>query len=94
MVRHGHRHRGIDGHLQLVGVGCREHDPVRGPGVQRFAGASTVWTLDKSGTSNGASSTTVPYPSLTPSGSGELYFGYAEVANNASAGSTPGSPMR
>jgi hypothetical protein len=62
-------------------------------GVQEFnagLGASTVWALDKSGTLNGASSTTVPFPSLTPSGSGELYFGYAGVANIASAGSSAG----
>jgi hypothetical protein len=62
-------------------------------GAQEFAsslGASTVWALDKPGTNNGPSSTTVPYPSLTPSGSGELYFGYAEVANGAGTGSTTG----
>ena len=48
-------------------------------GVQEFSaglGANTAWALDKSGTVNGASSTTVPFPSLTPSGPGELYFGY------------------
>jgi hypothetical protein len=62
-------------------------------GAQEFTaglGASTVWALDKSATTNGASSTTVPYPSLTPSGSGELYFGYAGVAQTATGGSTSG----
>jgi hypothetical protein len=62
-------------------------------GAQEFTaglGASTVWALDKTGTLNGASSTTVPFPSLTPSTSGELYFGYSGVANAATAGSTSG----
>ena len=62
-------------------------------GAQEFTaglGASTVWALDKSGTDNGASSTTVPLPGLTPAGSGELYFAYSEVANTASAGTTAG----
>ena len=62
-------------------------------GVQEFSaglGANTAWALDKSGTVNGASSTTVPFPSLTPSGPGELYFGYTVPANVATAGSTSG----
>jgi hypothetical protein len=62
-------------------------------GAQEFSaglGASTVWALDKSGTLNNASSTAVSFPSLTPAGSGELYFGYAVPANTASAGTTSG----
>ena len=62
-------------------------------GAQEFSaglGASTVWALDGSGGTNGISSTTVPLPSLTPSTSDELYFGYGEVANTAAAGSTSG----
>src|ERR1700688_3961060 len=62
-------------------------------GAQEFTaglGASTIWAADKTGTLNGASSTTVAFPSLTPSGSSELFFSYALVANNASAGSTSG----
>ncbi len=62
-------------------------------GAQEFSaglGANAVWALDKSGTSNGASSTTVPFPTLAPAGTGELYFGYAEVANSASNGTTSG----
>ena len=38
-------------------------------GAQEFSagrGASTTWTLDKAGTSNGASSTTVPFPEPHP----------------------------
>ncbi|HVA02349.1 MAG TPA: hypothetical protein VMU64_01270, partial [Acidimicrobiales bacterium] len=53
-------------------------------------GSSTVWAVDKTGTANGASSATVPFPSLTPSASGELYFGYAGVAQIATGGSTTG----
>ena len=49
-----------------------------------------MWATDKTGTLNGASSTSVPFPSLTPSGSGELYFGYSAVAGTASAGTTSG----
>jgi len=62
-------------------------------GAQEFTagyGSNTVWATDKTGTLNQSSSTTVPFPRLTPSGSGELYFGYAGVANTASAGSTSG----
>ncbi len=62
-------------------------------GSQEFTaglGSSTVWSVDRTGTTNGSSSTSVPFPSLTPSGSGELYFGYSCVFNTASAGSTSG----
>ena len=62
-------------------------------GAEEFSaglGASTVWATDKTGTLNNASSTSVPLPSLTPSTSGELYFGYSLVANTAAAGSTSG----
>ncbi|HTT85960.1 MAG TPA: IPT/TIG domain-containing protein, partial [Acidimicrobiales bacterium] len=62
-------------------------------GDQEFSaglGSSTVWALDKSGTKNNASSTSVALPALTPTGAGELYFGYGEVANTASAGTTAG----
>jgi hypothetical protein len=38
----------------------------------------------------GASSTTVQYPTLTPSSTSELYFGYLAVPGWVSAGSTPG----
>ena len=62
-------------------------------GAQEFTaglGASTVWALDKTGTINGASSTSTPFPSLTPSGSGELYFGYSVPGNVATGGATAG----
>ncbi len=53
-------------------------------------GASTVWTLDKTGHQENASSTTLTYPSLTPAAAGELYFGFIDMPDSPSAGSTPG----
>ncbi|MGD0320646.1 MAG: fibronectin type III domain-containing protein [Acidimicrobiales bacterium] len=54
-------------------------------------GASTTWAVDgnQTGTLNNPSSTSVPLPSLSPSGSGELYLGFAWVGNTGSSGSTP-----
>jgi subtilase family serine protease len=62
-------------------------------GAQEFSaglGAGTTWALDKSGTLNGASSTSVPFPTLTASRAGELHFGYSTIANNAVATSSGG----
>ena len=62
-------------------------------GAQEFGaglGASTAWTLDKTGTLDNTSSTTVSFPSLTPSGGTELYFGYAVPGTTASVGTTSG----
>jgi hypothetical protein len=62
-------------------------------GAQEFSaglGPSTVWSVDKSATLNGASGKNVLFPSLTPTGTGELYFGYTVPNNDAVAGSTPG----
>ena len=91
LVRQDHHHRIRHRLLHVVELhlpGTRAEY-----GAQEFSaglGANTVWALDKSGTTNGASSTTVPFPSLTPSGTGELYFGYAQVANTAAKGTTSG----
>ena len=52
------------------------------------AGASTTWTTDAAAGIANASSTTVTFPKLSPAASGELYFGYAAVANSGSAGTT------
>ncbi|HEU5001560.1 MAG TPA: IPT/TIG domain-containing protein, partial [Actinomycetota bacterium] len=55
------------------------------------AGAATVWSLDASGkVDTGVASTTLAYPSLTPSSTSELYYGYLNVPGALSAGSTPG----
>ena len=54
-------------------------------------GSSTTWTKDVVGASqNDTSSTTVTFPSLTPTGTSELYVGFGRVANTPSAGSTTG----
>ena len=55
------------------------------------SGASTVWSVDTTGkVDNGSSSTTLLYPTLTPSSTSELYFGYLAVPGSLSPGSTPG----
>lgn len=56
--------------------------------------ASATWTLDAAGGQGNASSTTIQFPSLTASGSGELYFGFARSTGDPSAGSTPGFTYR
>jgi hypothetical protein len=53
-------------------------------------GSSSVWTLDTTNHQENSSSTTLTYPSLTPAGAGELYFGFIDMPNPPSAGSTPG----
>jgi hypothetical protein len=55
-------------------------------------GAGTTWSIDngQAESLDGPSSTTVPYPTLTSSGSGDLYYGYAGMPNAPSAGSTSG----
>ena len=52
--------------------------------------SSTVWGTDTRAGIASASSTAVTFPKLAPTGSGELYFGYAAVANTGSAGTTSG----
>ncbi len=64
-----------------------------GLAAQEFSattGAGTAWGIDTGGGISNASSTTVTFPALTPSGTGELYFAYAAAANSASAGTTSG----
>ncbi|MCU1593354.1 MAG: hypothetical protein JWO12_746 [Frankiales bacterium] len=62
--------------------------------IQEFAstaGAATVWTLDRSGQiDTGVAATTLPYPTLSPSSTSELYVGYLALPGYASYGSTPG----
>jgi hypothetical protein len=55
-------------------------------------GASTVWAVDdgQAGSLNGPLSTNVPYPTLTSSEPGDLYYGYAGIPNAPSVGGTPG----
>ena len=62
--------------------------------VQEFrssAGASTVWTLDAVGkVDTGVAATAPYYPTLTPSATNELYFGYLAVPASVGTGPTPG----
>ncbi len=52
-------------------------------------GSGTTWAVDHTGTLNNASSSTTTYPSLSPTGSSELYFGYM-IDATATGGSTTG----
>ncbi len=56
--------------------------------------ASTVWAEDTSGgtgvTNEGATQASVPFPTLAPAGTNELYAGYAIVTQTGVAGSTGG----
>lgn len=63
--------------------------------AQEFTMGSSggTWAVDTSGATTG-SSTTINYPSLTPTASSELYAGYAWGANTMSAGSTSGFTYR
>ena len=61
--------------------------------VEEFTMHSTnsTWAIDNSGVYyNSTTSTTVDYPSLTPTNSGELYTGYAWAGSSMSAGTTAG----
>ena len=53
-------------------------------------GAATVWTVDAQGTTSNASSTTMTYPSLVASGTGELYAGCALPQAQGLDGATSG----
>lgn len=60
--------------------------------VQMFTaglGSATTWTVDNSGTTSGTSASP-SFPTLSATGTGELYVGYVAVQNAASAGSTTG----
>jgi len=52
--------------------------------------ANTVWTVDKVGTPTSGSGTTITWPSLTPTGTGELYYGISAEGGTPSAGATAG----
>lgn len=51
---------------------------------------SNIWAVDVNGTNTNVSSTTITFPPLTPTGTGEVYVGGAASAQTPSAGSTAG----
>ena len=53
-------------------------------------GAGTTWSVDTTGSQENTSSTTVTYPSLTPTAAGDLYYGFVDLPNPPLAGTTPG----
>src|SRR5271154_5770736 len=54
---------------------------------QDYAGA---WSVDKTGAASNSSETSYNMASLSPSGTGELFFGFAVVGGAATAGSSSG----
>jgi hypothetical protein len=68
-------------HLVYTGLAAQEFSAT---------GASAVWGIDTRARVANTSSATVTFPKLTPAGSGEIYFGYAAVANTGAAGTTSG----
>ncbi|HTZ08842.1 MAG TPA: IPT/TIG domain-containing protein, partial [Acidimicrobiales bacterium] len=59
-----------------------------GIAAQEFS--ATGWSLDTGGGIVNASSTAAAFPKLTPSATNELYFGYDEIAQSGSAGTSAG----
>ena len=55
------------------------------------AGSTTAWADDLSaGAKNDTASSSITYPTLTPTSSGELYVGFSQASSSSSAGVTPG----
>ena len=91
LVRHGHEHGVLDHHRQLSGRRASDWIEFNAQEFSSSAGSGTTWGVDHTGTQSNASSTTETFPSLSPSGSGELYFGYADaIGGYPSVGSTSG----
>jgi len=53
-------------------------------------GSGTTWSLDTANHQETVSSTTVTYPSLTPAGAGELYYGFADMPSPPTGTGTSG----
>ena len=76
---------GFSGAIGLTGVELSSQE------YASTTGSSTTWSADTANYSdNTSSSTSVTMPTLTPSGPGELYVGYARIASTGVAGSTSG----
>jgi hypothetical protein len=55
------------------------------------SGTATAWNIGSNGSQSEGSSTSLTFPNLTPSGPGQLYFGYAVTQDTTGvAGSTAG----
>lgn len=63
-------------------MACQEFSP--------STGANTVWVIDVVGGISSGASTSPPYPSLTPTSTGELYFGFIQWPGSGSGGGTTG----
>ena len=74
--------------LGTLAIGFTGGSPTIRVTAQEF-NASGQWILDTKGTLDNSGGTNL-FPSLTPAGAGELYFGYAVDKGTASAGSTSG----
>ena len=63
-------------------------------GVSQFTATVTlgppVWTVDLIGVPTSGSGTTITWPSITPTGTGELYYGVSAEGGTPSAGATAG----
>ena len=53
-------------------------------------GSGTTWSFDTANHQENAASTTVTYPSLTPAGAGELYYGFADMPSTPTGTGTAG----
>lgn len=63
-------------------LACQEFSP--------STGANTAWVIDVVGSLSSGASTSPPYPSLTPTSTGELYFGFIQWPGTGSGGGTSG----
>jgi RHS repeat-associated protein len=58
--------------------------------AQEFSGSGATWSVDKTGQASSSTATSYNMASLSPTGTGELYFALAVVGGEAVAGSTSG----
>lgn len=79
--------------ITIAGTGLTNTQRLSALEFTSGGGAGTVWALDgaQTGTKTNASSATVAFPTLTPSGLNRMYAGYGLVANTAlTTGQTAG----
>ena len=79
------------GHRSLLETHRRDRVELAAQEFAGSGGTSTVWAKDVSASAtNDAASSTITYPSLTPSSSGELYVGFSRASSASAPGTTPG----